>query len=189
MERESEDSSSELYITVSSTDAIRKSYQQLSSDSLGEHEPICTIVIPNQLLLDWNTNDCGLSFVSKANDYIINEMITLKQVDRLEKRLGTLSRRVKSNYKAQKMGSKRNELLHKCTIVYILDGEVVSVSEIAQEKELANEQAQQFRQLAEGLREEVDSISEKLQMFTTSLVNQGQTIDKVSQMQTSHTCK
>ena len=111
----------------SSTDTIRGSYQQLSSNSQGECKAICTIAIPHQLLLEWNTSDPGLSFVSKANDQITNEIITLKQVDRLEKRLATLSRRVKSDYRVQKMGSKRNELLHKCTTVYILDGEIVSV--------------------------------------------------------------
>lgn len=111
---------------------------------------------------------------------IANEIITLKQGDQLEKRLATLSRRVKSDYKAQKMGSKRKDLLYKRTTVYILDGEVVSVNEITQEKELVNEQAQQFQQLAESLRDEVDRIPEQLQTFTTSLVKQGQTIDKVN---------
>ena len=74
------------------------------------------------------------------------------------------------------MGSKRNELLHKCTTVYILDGEIVSVRLLRKEP---MSQAQQSQQVAESLREEVDSISAQLQVFTTSLVNQGQTIDKV----------
>ena len=46
--------------------------------------------------------------------------------------------------------------------MYTLDGKVVSVNEITQEKELINEQAQQFPQLAESLRVEVDRMSEQL---------------------------
>ena len=71
--------------------------------------------------------------------------------------------------------------------MYVLDGEIVSVRLLR--KKLANEQAQQFQQLAESSREEVDSVSAQLQTFTTSLVNQGQTIDKVSHTYTQHTIK
>ena len=71
----------------SSADTIRGSYQQLSSNSQGEREPIA---IHNQLLLDWNTNDPGLNFVNKPNDCIINEIITLKQGERLVKKKNEL---------------------------------------------------------------------------------------------------
>lgn len=45
--------------------------------------------------------------------------------------------------------------------------------------ELANEQAQQFREAAECLREEVDKLSMELQAFTGSMVNCGQAIDEL----------
>ena len=71
-ENKDTDSSSELCIMVSSTNTIRWSYQQLSSNSQGECKAFCTIAIPIQLPLEWNTNEPGLSFFSKANDHITN---------------------------------------------------------------------------------------------------------------------
>ena len=77
-------------------------------------------------------------------------------------------------------GRKYQELLQSCTTVYVLEGEVLSAQDAIHEKELANEEAQQFREATESLREEVDKISTQLQAFTGSLVNHGQTIDKVT---------
>ena len=67
--------------------------------------------------------------------------------------------------------------MQSCTNVYILEGEVLSAQDAIHE-ELADEQAQQFREAAEHLRNEVDSISTQLQAFTGSMINHGKTIDK-----------
>ena len=69
------------------TEAQCGNYQQLSG---GSGQPVCTMTIPNRLLLDWSS----ITFVSKANDHIANEIITLKH--RLEKRLALLARKMKS---------------------------------------------------------------------------------------------
>ena len=58
--------------------------------------PVCTMKIPNQLLLEWNYTDNTITFVSKANDHIANEIITLKPTERLEKRLALLARKMKA---------------------------------------------------------------------------------------------
>lgn len=59
-------------------------------------------------------------------------------------------------------GRKYQELLQGYTTVYVLEGEVLSALDAIHEKELANEQAQQFREAAESLKDEVDKISRQL---------------------------
>ena len=41
--------------------------QELSG---GNVHPVCTMRIPNQLLLEWNYTDNTITFVSKANDHV-----------------------------------------------------------------------------------------------------------------------
>ena len=62
--------------------------------------------------------------------------------------------------------------------MFVLEGEVLSTQDAIHDMELANEQAQQFREAAECLRE-VDKLSVELQAFTGRMVNRRQTIDKV----------
>lgn len=71
-------SNDELCITISSDGAYRGTYQQLAGVS---GHPVCTMRISNQLLLEWNYTDNSITFVSKANDHIANEIITLKHTE------------------------------------------------------------------------------------------------------------
>ena len=112
-------------------------------------------------------------------------MITLiRQCDRLESRFRTLCRKI--NSKARVYGRQRQELLQKSTTVYILEVKVVTLKEAIEGKEVANEEAQRFREMAEGLMYEVDRITEQLQTFTAQLENRGQTVDKVKYMTCIH---
>ena len=98
-------------------------------------------MIPNQLLLEWNRTDSSIWIVSKANDHIANEIITLKHTERLDKRLALLAREMKVKIQGAS-GRKYQELLQSCTTVYVLKGEVLSAQNAIHEKELANEEAQ-----------------------------------------------
>ena len=146
-------STDELCITISS-DVASCTNQELSG---GNVHPVCTMRIPNQLLLEWNYTDNTITFVSKANDHIANEITTLRPTERLEKRLALLARKTKAKIQGAS-GRKYQEHLQSCTNVYVLEGEVLSAQDDIHEKELADEQAQQFREAAEHLRNEVDAI-------------------------------
>ena len=84
--------SDELRILVSSVEANCDTYQRLSGNTTGK--PACTMTIPNQLLLEWSDSDSSIMLISKANDCILNEIITLKQTERLEKHLALLTRKM-----------------------------------------------------------------------------------------------
>ena len=64
----------ELCIAISSTEAQCDTHQQFPGSS---GQPVCTMTIPNQLLLEWNDTDQSITVVSKANDHIANEIIAL----------------------------------------------------------------------------------------------------------------
>lgn len=165
-------STDELCITISS-DVASGTNQELSG---GNVHSVCTMRIPNRLLLEWNYTDNTITFISKANDHIANKIITLRPTERLEKRLALLARKTKAKIQGA-LGRKYQEYLQSYTNVYVLE-EVLSAQDAIHEKELADKQAQQFRK-AEHLRNEVDSISTQLQAFTGSMMNRGKTIDKV----------
>lgn len=65
----------ELCITISSTEAQCDTHQQFLGSG---GQPVCTMTIPNELLLERNDTDLSITFVSKANDHIANEIITLQ---------------------------------------------------------------------------------------------------------------
>lgn len=101
--------SNDIYISISSPDSICKS----SSRVFNEHgTPVCVLTIPNQLLLDWNDSNTT-TFVSKANDNIINEIVTLRQEKRLENVLASHARTIKSRTKKMRSGSIAAEV-HTC---------------------------------------------------------------------------
>ena len=91
----------------------------------------------------------------QGHDHIANEII---RTEKLDKRLALLAREMKVKIQGAS-GRKYQELLQCCTTVYVQKGEVLSAQDTIHEKKLANEEAQQFREAAESLREEVDKIS------------------------------
>ena len=124
-------SNDDIYISISSPDTIRKSSSRVSN----EHgTPVCVLTIPNQLLLNWNDSNTT-SFVSKANDNIINEIVTLRQEKRLENVLASHARTINSPAKKMRSGSKRHELLQKYTHVLVMAGETISIQEVINENE------------------------------------------------------
>ena len=78
---------------------------RIPQEYLYEHgTPVCVLTIPNQLLLDWNDSNTT-TFVSKANDSIINEIVTLRQEKHLENALASPARTIKSRAKKMRSGS------------------------------------------------------------------------------------
>ena len=57
-------------IAISPTEAQCDTHQQFPGSS---GQPVCTITIPNQLLLEWNDTDRSITFVSKANNHIARD--------------------------------------------------------------------------------------------------------------------
>lgn len=167
--------SDDLYISVSSPDTLCKSSSRVSN----EHgTPVCVLTIPNQLLLDWNDSNTT-TFVSKANDNIINEIVTLRQEKRLENILASHARSIKSRAKNLRSGSKRQELLQKYTHVSVMAGETISIQEVINDNHLAQEQAEQYRAAAENLTIEIDGLREEFRKHTMNMENRGKPIDQV----------
>ena len=164
----------DMYTSISSPDSICKSSSRVSN----EHgTPVCVLTIPNQPLLDWNNSDT--TFVRKANDNIINEIVTLRQEKCLENVLTSHARTIKSRGKKMRSGSKRHELLQKYTHVLVMAGETISIQEVINENQLAQEQAEQYRAAAENLTKEIDGLREEFRQHTMNMENRGKPLDQV----------
>ena len=120
---------------------------------------VCCLSIPNRVLGDWaNNREKNTSFVALANEYIVDEAITLNpEAARLEDLLYRKSLGVVSKVRAARGVNRKNALLCSTTIT-ILNGETISAADLQSELNevtYMNEEADAF---IEGLQEEVQDL-------------------------------
>ena len=122
---------------------------------------VCCLSIPNRVLGDWaNNREKNTSFVALANEYIVDEAITLNpEAARLalEDLLYRKSLGVVSKVRAARGVNRKNALLRSTTIT-ILNGETISAADLQSELNevtYMNEEADAF---IEGLQEEVQDL-------------------------------
>ena len=142
---------------------------------------VCCLSIPNRVLGDWaNNREKNTSFVALANEYIVDEAITLNpEAARLEDLLYRKSLGVVSKVRAARGVNRKNALLRSTTIT-ILNGETISAADLQSELNevtYMNEEADAF---IEGLQEEVQDLKDALSEAQDSQNNQGGKIDAVS---------
>eukprot|EP00731_Ephydatia_muelleri_P007547 Em0003g1795a len=142
---------------------------------------VCCLSIPNRVLGDWaNNREKNTSFVALANEYIVDEAITLNpEAARLEDILYRKSLGVVSNVRAARGVNRKNALLRSTTIT-ILNGETISAADLQSELNevtYLNEEADAF---IEGLQEEVQDLKDALSEAQDSQNNPGGKIDAVS---------
>eukprot|EP00731_Ephydatia_muelleri_P031016 Em0022g530a len=142
---------------------------------------VCCLSIPNRVLGDWaNNREKNTSFVALANEYIVDEAITLNpEAARLEDLLYRKSLGVVSKVRAARGVNRKNALLRSTTIT-ILNGETISAADLQSELNevtYMNEEADAF---IEGLQEEVQDLKDALSEAQDSQNNPGGKIDAVS---------
>eukprot|EP00731_Ephydatia_muelleri_P010190 Em0005g776a len=143
---------------------------------------VCCLSIPNRVLGDWaNNREKNTSFVALANEYIVDEAITLnpEEAARLEDLLYRKSLGVVSKVRAARGVNRKNALLRSTTIT-ILNGETISAADLQSELNevtYLNEEADAF---IEGLQEEVQDLKDALSEAQDSQNNPGGKIDAVS---------
>ncbi|KAL5468683.1 hypothetical protein EMCRGX_G029790 [Ephydatia muelleri] len=142
---------------------------------------VCCLSILNRVLGDWaNNREKNTSFVALANDYIVDEAITLNpEAARLEDLLYRKSLGVVSKVRAARGVNRKNALLRSTTIT-ILNGETISAADLQSELNevtYMNEEADAF---IEGLQEEVQDLKDALSEAQDSQNNPGGKIDAVS---------
>ncbi|KAL5494030.1 hypothetical protein EMCRGX_G015299 [Ephydatia muelleri] len=142
---------------------------------------VCCLSIPNRVLGDWaNNREKNTSFVALANEYIVDEAITLNpEAARLEDILYRKSLGVVSKVRAARGVNRKNALLRSTTIT-ILNGETISAADLQSELNevtYLNEEADAF---IEGLQEEVQDLKDALSEAQDSQNNPGGKIDAVS---------
>ena len=142
---------------------------------------VCCLSIPNRVLGDWaNNREKNTSFVALANEYIVDEAITLNpEAARLEDLLYRKSLGVVSKVRAARGVNRKNALLRSTTIT-ILNGETISAADLQSELNevtYLNEEADAF---IEGLQEEVQDLKDALSEAQDSQNNPGGKIDAVS---------
>ena len=150
--------------------------------------PLETLVVaiegsvdPDGVLGDWaNNREKNTSFVALANEYIVDEAITLNpEAARLEDLLYRKSLGVVSKVRAARGVNRKNALLRSTTIT-ILNGETISAADLQSELNevtYMNEEADAF---IEGLQEEVQDLKDALSEAQDSQNNPGGKIDAVS---------
>ena len=89
---------------------------------------VCCLSIPNRLLGDWaNNREKSTSFVALANEYIVDEAITLNpEAERLEDVLYRKSLGVVSKVRAARGVNRKNVLLIRSTTIAILNNETIT---------------------------------------------------------------
>ncbi|KAL5459982.1 hypothetical protein EMCRGX_G033386 [Ephydatia muelleri] len=138
---------------------------------------VCCLSIPNRVLGDWaNNREKNTSFVALANEYIVDEAITLNpEAARLEDLLYRKSLGVVSKVRAARGVNRKNALLRSTTIT-ILNGETISAADLQSELNevtYLNEEADAF---IEGLQEEVQDLKDALSEAQDSQNNPGESL-------------
>ncbi|KAL5508868.1 hypothetical protein EMCRGX_G004128 [Ephydatia muelleri] len=138
---------------------------------------VCCLSIPNRVLGDWaNNREKNTSFVALANEYIVDEAITLNpEAARLEDLLYRKSLGVVSKVRAARGVNRKNALLRSTTIT-ILNGETISAADLQSELNevtYMNEEADAF---IEGLQEEVQDLKDALSEAQDSQNNPGESL-------------
>lgn len=203
MAEDGDERSENKQITVKGGRGVMKGvFKQFSSTSQCE-EPVCSRCIPSRVLMAIDgqmTRTRG--YISVANDYIVDEVITLDcNSQRLEETFRKRAQHLTSRVRRVSSGCKREDVLDGDTHIFVLHSETVSRSELLGEHNAAVEAAELYKLQVENLQETLDELreemvrekahmaqemtgmEERLAHFITPVENSGRTLEQLGPRQ------
>ena len=175
-----------LETLVVAVESVQTSTWAARSDTLTGLDPICSLQIPNRLLVSWcDERACsGESYISQLNKAIPHQAVVVAERTTLESMLNCRAGGMASKVRATK-GRAREKVLGESIHVALCADDIVNPSELLQEVELLSGQVKDITEEMEGKEAEVKALKDEIARLATAdqLSNTGRPIEEVGERQ------